>query len=188
MKIQLLFLCFILSAGIANAECNSSQIDINTASLLELDKISYVGPATAQNIINTRPFYSLDGLLNVSGIGEAKLKAIKDQGMACVGNETNNKIGKENETLPANKIEVQDNREDKEVTENDNDSENIPKEINEKRIEENKSTENIIKLNLNENKEEKTIYESKGEKIKENLLIGFCVFLIGIIVVLIIKR
>jgi len=67
-----------------NQECLSNSIDINTASLEELDKIYGVGPATAQKIIDNRPYNSLDDLIKVSGIGETTLQKIKDQGCAYV--------------------------------------------------------------------------------------------------------
>ena len=79
----LIIICF---EGFVSASCESGQIDINSASLLDLDRIIYVGPVTAQNIVNTRPFFILDDLLNVSGIGDIKLQAIKYEGIACVGN------------------------------------------------------------------------------------------------------
>ena len=62
----------------------TGQININIASAEDLDKIISVGPATAQNIIAFRPFYSLNDLLNVSGIGEATLQKITEQGCAYV--------------------------------------------------------------------------------------------------------
>jgi len=52
----------------------AGQININTASAEDLDKITEVGPATAQKIILARPFYSLNDLLKVSGIGEQPCK------------------------------------------------------------------------------------------------------------------
>ena len=72
-----------------NQECSSNSIDINTASLEELDKIYGVGPSTAQKIIDNRPYNSLDDLIKVSGIGEITLQKIKDQGCAYVENSTN---------------------------------------------------------------------------------------------------
>jgi competence ComEA-like helix-hairpin-helix protein len=66
------------------ASCNSTQIDINSASAEELDNITGVGPAIASNIINSRPFNSLDDLINVSRIGNKTLDKIKEQGLACV--------------------------------------------------------------------------------------------------------
>ena len=59
-------------------------ININTASLQELDKITGIGPKYAQAIIDARPFSSVDDLLKVKGIGEITLQKIKEQGLACV--------------------------------------------------------------------------------------------------------
>lgn len=61
-------------------------VDINSASKTELDEIVWVGPATADKIVNARPFGSVDDLIKVSGIGEIKLGDIKEQGLACVEN------------------------------------------------------------------------------------------------------
>ena len=87
--IALVLIIFLLSN--ISAFCNETQIDINTANSTELDKIKWVGPATAQNIINYRQsnqFDSVDELLNVSGIGQTKLSDIKAEGLACVNKET----------------------------------------------------------------------------------------------------
>ncbi|MCX6720745.1 MAG: DUF5011 domain-containing protein [Candidatus Staskawiczbacteria bacterium] len=62
----------------------TGQININTASAEDLDKITQVGPTTAQKIISARPFYSLNDLLRVSGIGPATLQGIIAQGCAYV--------------------------------------------------------------------------------------------------------
>jgi competence ComEA-like helix-hairpin-helix protein len=59
-------------------------IDINSASLEELQKIYGVGPVIAKRIIEARPFSSLDDLIKVKGIGEKTLQKIKEQGLACV--------------------------------------------------------------------------------------------------------
>ena len=63
----------------------TEKIDINTASLEQLDKIIGIGPVLAQRIIETRPFYSVDDLIKVEGIGEKTLQKIKDQDLAYVG-------------------------------------------------------------------------------------------------------
>ena len=83
--VALVLIIFLLSN--ISAFCNETQIDINTANSTELDKIKWVGLATAQNIINYRQsnqFDSVDELLNVSGIGQTKLSDIKAEGLACV--------------------------------------------------------------------------------------------------------
>jgi len=75
-----------------SAVCNESQININTASLEELDALSGIGPVKAQAIIDTRPFSSIDDLINVNGIGEVTLNNIKLQGLACIDGEIINPI------------------------------------------------------------------------------------------------
>lgn len=62
-------------------------IDINTASLEELDKIKYVGESRAKQIIILRGeklFFSVDELDRVIGIGPAIVAKIKQEGLACV--------------------------------------------------------------------------------------------------------
>ncbi len=80
---KVLILTFIF-LSLPTALFSANQIDINTASLLELEQLISVGPSTAQKIIDARPFSSIDDLVKVKGIGEKTLQKIKDQGLAYV--------------------------------------------------------------------------------------------------------
>jgi competence protein ComEA len=57
-------------------------VDINTASLEQLDTLPNIGPITAQEILAYRntngPFESIEEIMEVPGIGQAKFEAIKD--------------------------------------------------------------------------------------------------------------
>ena len=57
-------------------------VDVNTATAEELEELMGIGPVLAQAIVEYRsehgPFESIDELLEVSGIGEAKLDNIRD--------------------------------------------------------------------------------------------------------------
>lgn len=62
-------------------------ININTASIEELMEITQIGEARAKELINLRPFRSIDELTRINGIGPSRLVEIKQQGKACVGGE-----------------------------------------------------------------------------------------------------
>jgi competence ComEA-like helix-hairpin-helix protein len=101
MKEVLLLLSILISAFLISAQCNETQIDINSASLEELDNITTVGAVIAQNIINSRPFNSVEDLIKVNRIGNATLEKIKAQGLACVSENNisiNNATSEINET------------------------------------------------------------------------------------------
>ena len=62
----------------------TAKIDINTAPLKDLLKIVHIREARAQELISLRPFYSLDDLTRIKGIGAKALEDIKKQGLAWV--------------------------------------------------------------------------------------------------------
>lgn len=64
---------------------HSDCININEASKEELMQITQIGEARAEQIISLRPFQSVDDLAKINGIGDARLKEIKEQGKACLG-------------------------------------------------------------------------------------------------------
>lgn len=78
------FFLFIFSGAIIlNNVASFRYVDLNTASVEELQEIIHIGPARAQEIIEKRPFSSIDDLTRVSGIGPKRLSDIKEQGIAC---------------------------------------------------------------------------------------------------------
>ncbi len=113
----LVFILVIILINNISASCQEGQIDINTASTEELDELYGIGVVKAEAIINARPFDSVDDLIDVYGIGEITLNKIKDQGLACVEEEIENK---ENESL---EDKEEKNDQVKENPDNINDSE-----------------------------------------------------------------
>jgi competence protein ComEA len=59
-------------------EATPGHVDLNTADLKTLEALPGIGPALAQKIIDARPFKTVADLEKVSGIGEAKMKDLKD--------------------------------------------------------------------------------------------------------------
>lgn len=90
------FILVILLLTNISAQCNETQININTASVAELDNLTGIGAVYAQRIADARPFNSVDDLINVSGIGNKTLEKIKEQGLACVDDETGGNNSSEN--------------------------------------------------------------------------------------------
>jgi len=80
-KVLLLILCLLLYPLFIWAQ---GCVDINTATLTQLDTLTGIGPVYAQHIIDGRPYSSVDELDRVKGIGPATLAKIKTQGLASV--------------------------------------------------------------------------------------------------------
>lgn len=80
------------------SEQSSEKLDLNTATLEELDALDGIGPVIAQKIIDYREEYGgfsrLEELKEVQGIGDALLEKLRNQ--VTVG------YSSYGETLPAN--------------------------------------------------------------------------------------
>ncbi len=57
----------------------NTQININTASLGELDGLPGVGAVTAQKIIDNRPYTSIDELVNKKAVSKSVFEKIKEK-------------------------------------------------------------------------------------------------------------
>ena len=69
---------------VAPTSCQSGQVDVNTAGAEDLERIIEIGPQMASQIVALRPFDGLADLVRVDGIGEGTMRAITEEGLACV--------------------------------------------------------------------------------------------------------
>lgn len=162
--------------------CTEGQIDINTASLTDLDKLTGIGPAYAQRIVDARPFGSVDDLLNVSGIGEITLANIKTQGLACVVDEqvTSNEEPEQ---------EANDSNEETEIEEEETIINPISSSVIAVETPKNITFDSVV-LNTKDIKNLKTTENQEIQKVDKNRLImyGFVGFSLLIGLLLIIKK
>jgi len=94
-KKVIIFLCALFAVGgilrIAGVKYKHTEVlsdekifkvNINKAGIEELEKVPFIGPSTAQEIVNYRKthggFHVLGDLGNIKGIGEKKLNIIKE--------------------------------------------------------------------------------------------------------------
>ncbi len=90
----IIFLVLLFLIVNVSGSCEKGQIDINSASLEELDELYGIGLIKAEAIMNARPFDSVEDLIKVNGIGEITLEKIKEQGLACIDFEEEENIEK----------------------------------------------------------------------------------------------
>jgi len=172
------------------AQCNSGQIDINSASLSDLDKLIGIGPAYAQGIIDGRPYSLIDELDKVKGIGPKTLEKIKSQGLACIGSGTSVKTttsSTEEITEESSEVDGQEN----EVYSTPTVTAHVIEEsISEQQITiEMEQTENIINLNSDiKTTEEKIVYESRSEQIRKYSIYVFVIFLLVVAIFLLLEK
>lgn len=73
----------LLAAPAVKAEVDAVKVNVNKADAKELETVRGIGPMLAERIIQFRqangPFKGIDDLVQVQGIGQAKLEKIKSQ-------------------------------------------------------------------------------------------------------------
>ncbi|WP_313799798.1 MBL fold metallo-hydrolase [Cytobacillus sp.] len=74
-----------LLTEISKDKPKNSCIDINHGSLEQVEKIIHIGPERAMDLIELRPYDSVDDLSRIKGIGPVRIKDIQSEGLACVG-------------------------------------------------------------------------------------------------------
>ena len=174
MKLIIFLLLTVILFANVSALCSEGQINVNSASAEELDKLSGIGPAKAQEIINSRPFNSIDDLIKVRGIGNVTLSNIKTQGLACVDS---NIEDNEKEKTAKNKS-VQKVNETKQNIVNADLKEN-----------ESESQKNIIQAKVINIGPKDIKSENNSESLKGNYAIyGFIAFSILIVVLFMLRK
>ena len=82
LVLGLLFLFFLSLQMEAAPQASSKKININTASVDELQKLPRIGSSVAQRIVDFRkkngPFKKIEEIMKVKGIGEKTFEQIKD--------------------------------------------------------------------------------------------------------------
>ena len=179
MRLWILVLLMVGMVSFVSASCGDGQIDINSASVEKLDEIKWVGIPTAENIINSRPFESVDDLVRVSRLTETRVEEIKEQDLACVDGEEIVEAEEDVEEVEIVEEDIEEIRD--EVVEEDVIS------FSDNAIETKEKTE-IILLNNEKVEDEELAYISKDAKVVDYLSYAFMIFLIFIIGFLLLER
>ncbi len=196
---KLLFtLTILFLIPFAYSLCSENQIDVNSASLEELDEIYGIGPAKAQAIIDSRPYETLDDLTKAYGIGSVTLENIKSEGLACVSEQDSENTDSNDspdthseDPKEESSEEIEENDKDLEKTEKGEDpSRTLPEQKtetfseNSERTTKQNSENKILKETIVLNPEPpKTIKTSKNSDLQEDkkyslyALVIFCIFL-----------
>ncbi|WP_226035262.1 MBL fold metallo-hydrolase [Aquibacillus saliphilus] len=66
-------------------ESTNSCIDVNSATVEQVQEITHIGPARAEEMLVLRPYDSVNDLAQINGIGSARIEEIKSEGLACIG-------------------------------------------------------------------------------------------------------
>lgn len=85
-QVSVFVLALVLSVGLlfplTGAQASGGKIDINAASLEQLEAVKGVGRDIAQNILTYKKdhgaFKTLDDLGNVKGVGKVRLEALRE--------------------------------------------------------------------------------------------------------------
>jgi len=79
---QQLLVPTVAAGGVSLASAPDGKVRINTAGITDLQRLPGVGPVLAERILQHRevngPFGLIEDLLDVSGIGEGRLAAMRD--------------------------------------------------------------------------------------------------------------